>query len=260
MVASPIMNIITQATRKAAKIYMRDFGEIQNLQTSTNSVKYFTDKSKNKVQEILIAEITKAYPKNGIICDNYYKDTDNPEDGVWIINALDGEENFSRAIPYFSLSVAYKKNNVITDGIVYNPATDDFFMAEKGKGASLNGKRIRVSSMESINNCMISIRKYDDLLTIANKKLYHNLDTEGTNIRSFGSPSIDIVRVASGNIDAYIQSNNSLITLAASILILLESGGRITDFSGENKWIENKQIIVSNDSIHNEIINRMNKE
>ncbi len=260
MVASPIMNIIIQATRKAAKIYMRDFGEIQNLQTSTNSIKYFTDKSKNRVQDILIEEITKAYPKNGIICDNYYKETSNPEDGVWIINILDGQENYSRAIPYFSLSVAYKKNNVITDGVVYNPSTDDLFMAEKGKGASLNGKRIRVSSMETINNSMISIRKYDDITTIANKKLYSNLSAEGANIRSFGSPSIDIVRVASGNIDAYIQNNNSLITLAASILILLESGGRITDFTGENKWIENKQIIVSNDKILNEIINRMNKK
>lgn len=260
MVASPIMNIITQATRKAAKIYMRDFGEIQNLQTSTNSIKNFTDKSKSKVQEMLIAEITKAYPKDGIVCDNYYKDINNSENGVWVINALDGQENFSRAIPYFSLSVAYKRNNVITDGVVYNPSTDDLFTAEKGKGASLNGKRIRVSSMESINHSMISVREYDDILTINNKKLYHDIKSEGANVRSFGSPSIDIARVASGNIDAYIQSNNNLITLAASILILLESGGRITDFSGENKWIENKEIIVSNDKIHDELINKMNKE
>jgi len=250
------INVMIKACRKASKRLIRDFGEIENLQVSIKGPGDFVTASDKKVEKILIEELQKARPNYSILSEEVGK-IDNDESFKWIIDPIDGTANFLHGIPHFAISVGLENEGEIICGIIYDPIKDEMFVAEKGNGSYLNNQRIRVSSRSKLKDCIIFTggpKKESQDRELALKE-YNNFSSKVLiPIRKLGSAALDMAYVAAGRCDGFWQRNLNYWDIAAGIIILKESGGFVTDFKGENKYLENKTILAANSKIKNEMI------
>ena len=152
--SSANINVMVKACRKASKTLIRDFGEIENLQVSLKGPGDFVTASDKKVEKILIDELQKARPNYSILSEEV-GEINNDESFKWIIDPIDGTANFLHGIPHFAISIGLEHEGEIICGIVYDPIKDEMFVAEKGNGAYLNNKKIRVSSRSQLKDCII---------------------------------------------------------------------------------------------------------
>ena len=152
--SSANINVMIKACRKAAKILIRDFGEIENLQVSLKGPGNFVTASDIKVEKILVEELQKARPTYSILSEEI-GEINNDESFKWIIDPIDGTSNFLHGIPHFAISIGLEHDKEIICGIIYDPIKDEMFVAEKGNGAYLNNKRMRVSSRSKLKDCII---------------------------------------------------------------------------------------------------------
>ena len=250
------INVLVKAARKAAKTLIRDFGEIEKLQVSVKGPGDFVTMSDKKVEKILIDELQKARPDYSILSEEvgFIK---KDEEFKWIIDPIDGTANFLHGIPHFAISIGLEHNKEIICGIIYDPIKDEMFVAEKGNGSYLNNQRMRVSSRSKLKDCIIFTGgpKHDSKNKDASLKEYNNFSSKIlVPIRKLGSAALDMAYVAAGRCDGFWQRNLNYWDIAAGIIIVKEAGGFVTDFYGENQYIENKTILVTNSKINQEMI------
>jgi len=254
--SSANINVMVKACRKASKTLIRDFGEIENLQVSIKGPGDFVTASDKKVEKILIDELQKARPNYSILSEEIGK-ISNDESFKWIIDPIDGTANFLHGVPHFAISIGLEHEGEIICGIIYDPIKDEMFVAEKGNGSYLNNQRIRVSSRSKLKDCIVFTggpKKESQDRDLALKE-YNNFSSKVLiPIRKLGSASLDMAYVAAGRCDGFWQRNLNYWDIAAGIILVKESGGFVTDFHGEDKYKENKTILVTNSKINNEMI------
>ena len=250
------INVMVLACRKASKILIRDFGEVENLQVSLKGPGDFVSASDKKVEKTLIDELQKARPNYSILSEEI-GEINNDKDFKWIIDPIDGTSNFLHGIPHFAISIGLEHKGEIISGIIYDPIKDEMFTAEKGNGSYLNNQRIRVSARSKLKDCIIftggprlkskgrdlALKEYNDF---SSKVLIP--------IRKLGSAALDMAYVAAGRCDGFWQRNLNYWDIAAGVIIIKEAGGFVTDFNGENEYIKNKTILATNSKINNEMI------
>ena len=250
------INVMVKACRKASKILIRDFGEVEKLQVSIKGPGDFVTASDKKVEKILIEELQKARPNYSILSEEIGQ-IDNDESFRWIIDPIDGTANFLHGIPHFAISVGLEQDKEIICGIVYDPIKDEMFVAEKGNGAYLNNYRMRVSSRSKLKDCIIFTggpKREAKNRELALKEYYNFSSEVMLPIRKLGSAALDMAYVAAGRCDGFWQRNLNYWDIAAGIILVKESGGFVTDFSGKNEYIQNKTILVTNSKVNNEMI------
>ena len=250
------INVIINACRKAAKTLIRDFGEVEKLQVSVKGPGDYVTMTDKKVEKILIEELQKARPNYSILSEEI-GEIKKDEEFKWVIDPIDGTANFLHGIPHFGISVALEKNKEIICGIVFDPIKDEIFSAEKGNGSYLNNHRMRVSARKRLEDCILftggpkrsSTNKelaFDEYKKFSSKSLIP--------IRKMGSASLDMAYVAAGRCDGFWQRGLSYWDYAAGILLVKEAGGFVTDFQGNDKYIENKTILASNSRINEDMV------
>ena len=247
---------MVNACRKSAKTLIRDFGEVEKLQVSVKGPGDFVTASDKKVEKILIDELQKARPNYSILSEEM-GEIKNDESIKWIIDPIDGTANFLHGIPHFAISVALEQNKEIICGIVFDPIKDEMFLAEKGNGSYLNNQRIRVSSRSKLKDCIIftggpRLNYKDRELSLAEYKKFSS--KVSTPIRKMGSAALDMAYVAAGRCDGFWQRNLNYWDFAAGIILVKEAGGFVTDFEGNNKFVENETILATNSRINEEMI------
>jgi len=250
------INVMVKACRKASKVLIRDFGEVEKLQVSIKGPGDFVTASDKKVEKILIEELQKARPNYSILSEEIGQ-VDNDESFRWIIDPIDGTANFLHGIPHFAISIGLEHDKEIICGIVYDPIKDEMFVAEKGNGAYLNNYRMRVSSRSKLKDCIIFTggpRREAKNRELALKEYYNFSSTVMLPIRKLGSAALDMAYVAAGRCDGFWQRDLNYWDIAAGIILVKESGGFVTDFSGKNEYIQNKTILVTNSKVNNEMI------
>ena len=247
---------MVKACRKAAKIIIRDFGEIENLQVSLKGPGDFVTNCDKKVEKILIDELLKARPSYSILSEEI-GEINNDDSFKWIIDPIDGTSNFLHGVPHFAISVGLEHNKEIICGIIYDPIKDEMFTAEKGNGSYMNNQRMRVSSRSKLEDCMIFTggpKRDAKNRELALKEYYKFSIKVLTPIRKLGSASLDMAYVAAGRCDGFLQRNLNYWDVAAGIILVKEAGGFVTDFNGENEYIQNKTILATNAKINEEMI------
>ena len=254
--SSANINVLVKACRKAAKILIRDFGEVEKLQVSLKGPGDYVTASDKKVEKILIEELQKARPNYSILSEEIGQ-INNSESFRWIIDPIDGTSNFLHGIPHFAISIGLEHNKEIISGIIYDPIKDEMFIAEKGNGSFMNNQRIRVSARTKLKDCIIFSGgpRYQS----ENKELifqeYKKISSKTyTAIRKLGSASLDMAYVAAGRCDGFWQRDLNYWDIAAGIILVKESGGFVTDFDGENEYIQNKTILATNSKINDEMV------
>ena len=252
------INVMVNACRKASKHIIRDFGEIEKLQTSVKGPGDFVTMTDKKVEEILIEELRKARPKYSVLSEEIgeIKNDDN-EDFKWIIDPIDGTSNFLHGIPHFAISLALENKKEIICGIVFDPIKNELFSAEKGNGSYLNNQRMRVSARKKLKDCLIVTggpRQNHQNKEVCIEEYKKFSSKVLIPIRKMGSASLDMAYVAAGRCDGFWQRNLNYWDIAAGILLVKEAGGYVTDFFGKDKYVENKTILANNSRISEEMI------
>ena len=251
---------MVKACRKASKTIIRDFGEIEKLQVSIKGPGDFVTASDKKVEEILINELQEARPSYSILSEEIGQ-INNDKSFKWIIDPIDGTANFLHGIPHFAISIGLEHDDEIICGIVYDPIKDEMFVAEKGNGSYLNNQRMRVSSRSKLKDCIVftggpKLESKNKELAIEEYKKFSSKVL--IPIRKLGSASLDMAYVAAGRCDGFWQRNLNYWDIAAGIILVKEAGGFVTDFEGENRYVENKTILATNSRISKEMIEVLN--
>ena len=252
---SPEINLITKACMKASRSLIRDFGEIENLQVSSKGPGDFVTSADKRTEKIIINELQKAHPEYGIITEEAGIINESNTKDKWIIDPIDGTFNFLKGIPHFAISIAYEKENEIMCGVIFNPITNEMFLAEKGNGAYLNNSRIRVSNKKKIKDALIVTGGPKQASKIKEKIFseYIYISNNVSNVRKFGSAALDMAYVACGRFDGYWQRELNYWDVAAGIVILKEAGGFVDFFELDSSLPLKKNVLASNSNIHDEL-------
>ena len=234
MLRSALLNAMIKAAHKASRRLRQDFGALEHLQVSLKGPGDFVSAADQRAEEILREELAHARPGYGFVGEEGGAREGSDRSHRWIVDPLDGTLNFLHGIPHFAISIALEREGTIVAGLVYNPANDELFTAERGKGAFLNDKRLRVAARKRLSDAVVACAlphfSNGDVELTRNENLVVQDKVAG--LRRFGAAALDLAWVAAGRFDAYWQRNLSPWDMAAGIALVREAGGSITDSTG----------------------------
>jgi myo-inositol-1(or 4)-monophosphatase len=256
MLHSALLNVMIAAARKAARALKRDFGEVENLQVSLKGPANFVSAADRRAEETLCAELAKARPGYSFLGEEGGQREGADKTHRWIVDPLDGTTNFLHGIPQFAISIALERERTIVAGLVYNPATDEMFLAERGKGAFLNEQRIRVANRKRLSEAVIAcgLPHYGrgDLALGARETAAMQAQVAG--LRRFGAAALDLAWVAAGRLDGYWERDIKPWDVAAGLILVREAGGFVTDCDGGDEIFAKGHIAAGNEAIHREML------
>ena len=249
---SPIMNVMVRAVEKAGRALVRDFGEVENLQVSRKGPSDFVSQADTKAEKTLVAELSRARPDFGFILEE--GQNREPRDGSqsFILDPLDGTTNFLHGIPHFAISVAVQRDGEIVAGVVYNPVTTELYAAEKGQGAFLNDRRMRVSSRRSLSDAVVATgipHQGRGTADIFQRELGAVMP-HVAGVRRMGSAALDLAYVAAGRFDAFWERGLDVWDVAAGLILVSEAGGYVTEIEGGRNPIAERSLLAANTSLH----------
>jgi myo-inositol-1(or 4)-monophosphatase len=256
MLHSALLNVMIKAAHRAGRGLKRDLGEVEKLQVSVKGPGNFVTAADRRAEEIVREELAKARPAYGFLGEEGGAREGNDRTQRWIVDPLDGTTNFLHGIPHFAVSIALERNGVIVAGVTYNPANDELFVAERGKGAFLNNQRIRVAARrrldEAIVGCGLPHYGRSDLKLSRYELAAAQRHFAG--LRRYGSATLDLAWIAAGRLDAYWERNLSPWDMAAGILLVREAGGYVSDLAGGDAIFATANIIAGNETMHRELL------
>ncbi|MFD2184703.1 inositol monophosphatase family protein [Rhodoplanes azumiensis] len=256
MLRSALLNVMVAAARKAGRALKRDFGEVEHLQVSLKGPANFVTAADRKAEETLRAELEKARPGYGFLGEEGGLQEGSDRSHTWIVDPLDGTTNFLHGIPQFAISIALQREDTIVAGVIYNPANEELFMAERGKGAFLNDQRIRVAGRQRLADavicCGLPHLGRGELGQF--RKEFEQVQEKVAGLRRFGAASLDLAWVAAGRFDAFWERNLSPWDMAAGILMVREAGGYVGDCDGGDQMLARRSIVCGNETMHREIL------
>ncbi|MCR5874278.1 inositol monophosphatase [Phenylobacterium sp. J426] len=257
---SALLKVMSDAARKAARGLNRDFGELAELQVAKKAPADFVSAADLKAEQVLFEALTKARPgysfwgeERGLI-----EGTDKTH--TWIVDPLDGTTNFLHAIPHFAINIALEREGAgVVAAVTYNPATNELFWAEKGKGCYVNDKRLRVAARQRLDESVLATGipflghgQHAKFL-----KELHQISQRVAGVRRFGSAALDLAWVAAGRYDGYWERDLKAWDLAAGVLMVTEAGGKVTDAEGGEDMLKAGSIVAGNLDIHPLLLDRL---
>jgi len=256
MLHSALLNVMIKAARKAGRGLARDFGEVEHLQVSMKGPANFVSAADRRAEETLQQELLHARPGYGFVGEEGGRREAADKTHTWIVDPLDGTTNFLHGIPQFSISIALEREGTIVAGLVYNPATDEMFIGERGKGAFLNDQRLRVAARQrlsdSVIGCALPHMGRGDLALF--RKELAVIQERVAGLRRFGSAALDLAWVAAGRLDGFWERDLSPWDMAAGLLLVREAGGFVSDADGGDAMLTNGHIVAGNETIQRELL------
>ena len=257
---SDFLRFSIELAKSAGKIQMSYFGKLSSLNKKSTSIDLLTIADKES-ETYIINKIKKNYPTHSILSEES-GEINNKNEYRWIIDPLDGTTNFVHNLPIFAVSIALQKNNKTICAVVYNPAADKCFYAQKESSAYLNDQKINVSKSDNLNDSLLVTgfpylhdERYDLSFEIF-KEFYDR--TRG--LRRLGSAALDLCFVAMGRFDGYYEYNLYPWDICAGAFILEKSGGKVTDWDNSKLKLSGERILATNNYIHSNMINILNQD
>jgi myo-inositol-1(or 4)-monophosphatase len=251
-IRSPILNVMGNAALKAARGLLRDFGEVEQLQVSVKGPGEFVSTADLKAERILKTELKRARPGYAMLFEESGAEPGSDPRHRWIVDPLDGTTNFLHGIPHFAISIALERDGEIVAGVIYEPLRDEMYWAEKGLGAYVNDRRLRVSARRHLGEAVIGTgmpfgARAEPGAYIATLAAVMSA-TAG--IRRSGSACLDLAYVAAGRFDGFWEFGLSPWDLAAGILLVREAGGYLSDMTGGHEMMVSGDVLAANDHLH----------
>ena len=261
MARSALLNVMVQAAMKAGRSLSRDFGEVQNLQVSMKGPGDYVSQADRKAEEIVFTELSKARPGYAFLMEERGAVEGEDAQHRWIVDPLDGTTNFLHGIPLFSVSIALERQGQIVAGVVYNPAMDELYTAERGGGAFMNDRRLRVAGRSKLIDAVIGCGmphlgrgQHGNFLIEL-----RNVMAEVSGVRRLGSAALDLAYVAAGRMDGFWETGLSSWDIAAGILLVREAGGFVSDMDGAQDMLDNGEVVAGNELIQRALLKTVKK-
>ena len=252
---SALIRVMEAAARKASPRLRRDFGEVEQLQVSRKGPADFVSQADKAAEATLLEELSRVRPDFGWLMEEGSEQAGKPGAPRWIVDPLDGTTNFLHGMPHFAISIAVEQGGDLLAGLIYQPLTDEVFWAEKGKGAWLGHKRLRVSARDGLKTAVfatgVPYHGHGDAEEFS--AILAEVMPECAGVRRFGAASLDLAWVAAGRFDGFWESGLSIWDMAAGVLLVREAGGFVTDYRGGNAMLENGTIIAANSALHSRL-------
>ena len=249
-----MLNFAIQTARDAGAILLDRLGRA--LQVSNKGDIDLVTESDLAAEKLIIERIKSHYPRHAILAEESgatagVEFVSGTSDWKWIIDPLDGTTNYAHGYPCFCVSIALENSGVIEVAAIYDPTRDEMFAAERGQGATLNGRRIRVSTVDELNSAMLctgfpyNVRERPNF-----EREFARFTMEAQAVRRDGSAALDLAYVACGRFDGFWEDGLNPWDVAAGILLITEAGGQVTDFKGRALDIYTPKVLASNGLVH----------
>jgi len=253
MIGSANLNIMIKAARRAGRLLVKDFREVENLQVSPKGAGDFASKAGSAAGQILKNELMKARPNYGWLAKEGGGIHGNDPTRCWIVGPLDGTTNFLHGLPHWAVSIALNHKGRIIAGVVFDAAKDEMFFAEKGAGAWMNDQRLRVSDRHRMIGCVFatgvpfggrpglpdSLQEQARLLPVC------------AGVRYWGAPALDMAYVAAGRYEGYWERDLNPWDLAAGLIIVREAGGLVEPLDEGRDIVDDGNVICANEPVFN---------
>ena len=254
------IEIATNAAREAGIFLKQSVGAIRSIEQKEGLETNLVTDIDKRSEEMIIRRIREHFPDHGILAEESGS-TDRDAETIWVIDPLDGTTNFTHGLPIFCVSIGVMHRGELTAGVVYDPNHDEMFTAEKGKGAWLNGNRMRVSGQSKLMSSLLvtgfpyTIREnpYNAI------EHFNTFLVSSQAVRRLGSAAIDFCYVAAGRFDGFWEVSLNPWDMAGGVLIVREAGGVVTDFTGKGWKLEGKNVLATNGKIHAPMIEVLKK-
>jgi myo-inositol-1(or 4)-monophosphatase len=249
---SALINVMSRAADKAARGLRRDFGEVEQLQVSLKGPGDFVSTADHKAEKVLRQELSHGRPDYSFLMEESGATIGRDTEHRWIVDPLDGTTNFLHGLPHFCISIGLERAGEIVAGVIFDPLKDELFWAEKGIGAYLNDRRLRVSSRRQINNALIAtgtpygqrgdrpryLRQLDAIMGSV------------ADVRRLGAAALDLAYVAAGRYDGYWEYGLQPWDIAAGLLLVREAGGYVSEPDGGENPMASGDVLAANDQLH----------
>ncbi len=238
-----------QAARQAGRLLRENFA--RQHQIMYKGVIDMVTEMDQKAEALITTSLRQSFPDYGFLGEEGSRAEGNGE-ARWIIDPIDGTTNYAHGYPFFAVSIALEVQGEITVGVVHNPMLDELFTAQKGKGAFLNGEAIHVTSTADIARALLASGFPYDVWTnpVNNSRQWEKAIRSATSVRCDGAASIDLAYVAAGRIDGYWELDLEAWDMAAGVLLVQEAGGHVSQCSGEDFSINQRNVLASNGPLH----------
>jgi myo-inositol-1(or 4)-monophosphatase len=248
---SPALNVMIAAARKASRALIRDFGEVENLQVSLKGPADFVSNADRRTERILIEELSRTRPGYGFLVEESGTIEGPDKTHRFIIDPLDGTTNFLHSIPQFAISSALEREGQSVSALVYNPISDELCIAEKGHGAYLNDKRLRVAARKQMRDAL-SATGIPFMGKDGHERFLGELAAVmavSPGVRRFGSAALDLAWLAAGRYDAYWERGLQIWDIAAGVLLVREAGGVVSALDGGARMLERGNTLAANEAL-----------
>ena len=251
-VRSPVLNVMANAALKAARGLRRDFGEVEQLQVSVKGPGDFVSTADLRAERTIKNELTRARPGYALLFEEGGAAEGSDPHHRWIVDPLDGTTNFLHGIPHFCISIGLERDGEIVAGLIYEPVRDEMFWAEKGAGAYVNDRRLRVSARRQLGEALIGTgmpfrdrgRQEEYSATLA------AVMPATRGVRRFGAAALDLAYVAAGRYDGFWEFGLQPWDIAAGMLLIREAGGYVSDLAGGQTMMTSGDVLAANDHLH----------
>jgi myo-inositol-1(or 4)-monophosphatase len=251
MIRSPLISVMTDAVSKAARSLRRDFGEVENLQVSRKGPANFVSAADHRAEEILRGALEKARPGYGFALEEAGIVEGTDKSHRWHVDPLDGTTNFLHGIPHFCISVGLEREGVPVAGVIFDPIKDEMFVAERGQGAFLNNRRLRVAARREMAEAVIYCG-LPHLGRPAHRTFLAELSAvmaAAAGLRRMGAAALDLAYVAAGRADGYWERDIQTWDMVAGLALVREAGGFVSDCDGRDAPLETGSVCAGNDAI-----------
>ncbi|MEM8690771.1 MAG: inositol monophosphatase family protein [Pseudomonadota bacterium] len=251
MQTSANLNIMMKAARKAGRSLVKDFREVENLQVSMKGAGDFVSRADLAAEAILKEELRGARPNYGWVAEEGGEEAGEDPTRRWIVDPLDGTTNFLHGLPHWAVSIALEHKGQIVSAVIYDPAKDELYFAEKGAGAWMNDSRLRVSGrnrmIEAIFSTGLPYGGRSDLPDTLQELARLLPSTAG--VRRWGSAALDLAYVAAGRYDGFWERRLNVWDIAAGVLIVREAGGLVEPLEPTGDLLEDGAVIAANSEL-----------
>ena len=250
--ASANVNIMIKAARKAARSLLRDFGEVENLQVSSKGPGDFVSRADIRAEQLIREELTEARPNYGWLGEESGPEVKGADPTRrWIVDPLDGTTNFLHGLPHWSISIALEHKGEVVAGVVYDAAKDEMFVAEKGAGAYLNDRRLRVSGRKEMIEMIFATGVPFGARTELPPALREIAAAAAVSagVRRMGSAALDLAYVAAGRVDGFWERGLAPWDVAAGLILVREAGGLVGPVGGGADPLGGGGVVAANANV-----------
>jgi myo-inositol-1(or 4)-monophosphatase len=254
-----MLNTAIKAARRAGNIINRASLDAPRLQITQKGAKDFVTEVDLACEQAIIEVLHEAYPKHAFLAEesgHVHRPADGSEpEFEWVIDPLDGTTNFIHGMPIYAISIALRQRGQMTQAVVYDPNRNELFTATRGGGAFANDRRMRVSGRLNVNDCLLGARWPNSTeATQTHAARFSQLAVDSAGVRRTGSSVLDLVYVAAGRLDGFCGVELKPWDIAAAGLLVLEAGGLISDFAGEQQWMESGSVVAASPKVFPKIL------